>query len=399
MLRWRRQPDSFDSLGRTEIAKVGHRDPINYRLSMHDNMMTAALGEDGAIHFIDQVPNGKACGCRCTVCKQPLIARQGAERQWSFAHYPEHDASRCAWAAETALHRAAKEVLATIKCLHLPKHPLEFTAVGRGDRRVTMRDDLEAQTVTVVDVALEQWVNPIKPDVVVTSSDGTRYLLEITVTHGIDRPKREKIEEMGIATLELDLRQWPRQINRKALTDMLLGNEPVATWVFHPRTRPTLQRMEREARQRISQQEQAEEAERLQARKNRQEREENDRRLSAQVDFEETWGAEQSRASVPSDARQPPGVNPEVFQTAMIHRPRGLNAICYFMKGDGYIWVSIQDRMQLYIAPSEHPPAIAEWLERRLGPPNAEGTAWRLPFEERLNWFPFLGSRAIAVVN
>uniref|UniRef100_UPI002B477B28 competence protein CoiA family protein n=1 Tax=Vibrio vulnificus TaxID=672 RepID=UPI002B477B28 len=38
--------------------------------------------------FVDvaDVVRGKNCGCICPSCHTPLIARQGEEKQWHFAH-------------------------------------------------------------------------------------------------------------------------------------------------------------------------------------------------------------------------------------------------------------------------------------------------------------------------
>lgn len=35
---------------------------------------------------VEDVPRGANSGCICPACKTPLIARQGDEKEWHFAH-------------------------------------------------------------------------------------------------------------------------------------------------------------------------------------------------------------------------------------------------------------------------------------------------------------------------
>src|SRR5690349_11042424 len=63
--------------------------------------------DDQLIH-ISRVLNGKACACLCPKCRDPLIARQGDRLLHHFAHESGY---ACSGAAETALHRIAKQCL------------------------------------------------------------------------------------------------------------------------------------------------------------------------------------------------------------------------------------------------------------------------------------------------
>ena len=56
----------------------------------HDRMIVFARRASGGLAHIDEVYNGKACGCRCLACNEGLIARQGEVLSHSFAH-PEFD--------------------------------------------------------------------------------------------------------------------------------------------------------------------------------------------------------------------------------------------------------------------------------------------------------------------
>src|SRR5688572_7292525 len=86
-----------------------------------------ALDANGSVVSIFKVPTGLACNCLCPVCKEPLEAKNKNKMSnealvpgQKIAHFAHNDGSICAGAAETAIHRFAKEVLTRTKKLMLP---------------------------------------------------------------------------------------------------------------------------------------------------------------------------------------------------------------------------------------------------------------------------------------
>lgn len=72
-----------------------------------EQLLTYALNESGVLVHIDEVENGRRCGCYCPECKTPLIARnRGEKRVAHFAHEAKFD---CPSAVETMLHILAKK--------------------------------------------------------------------------------------------------------------------------------------------------------------------------------------------------------------------------------------------------------------------------------------------------
>jgi len=66
-----------------------------------------AIDTTGKLISVDDVPNGKKCGCFCPACKEPLMAKnQGNKRVHHFAH---QSGTECAYAFESMLHLLAKE--------------------------------------------------------------------------------------------------------------------------------------------------------------------------------------------------------------------------------------------------------------------------------------------------
>lgn len=54
--------------------------------------------ETNSLVFIDNVPNGNACGCICPNCKYELVAKNGGlKKEHHFAHTHTHKWRRLSW--------------------------------------------------------------------------------------------------------------------------------------------------------------------------------------------------------------------------------------------------------------------------------------------------------------
>jgi len=80
----------------------------------------AGLGRDGAMRFIGEVERGAACGCTCPECGSPLVAKQGNEKDWHFAHEGGQERPECEAGAINMLRRLAVEYLRGQPTLELP---------------------------------------------------------------------------------------------------------------------------------------------------------------------------------------------------------------------------------------------------------------------------------------
>jgi hypothetical protein len=59
-------------------------------------------------------------------------------------------------------------------------------------------------------------------------------LVEVTVTHGIDEEKRQRIRELNLPTLEIDLSQLGGRITLENLRDLIVNQTVGKRWVHHP---------------------------------------------------------------------------------------------------------------------------------------------------------------------
>ena len=74
----------------------------------------AARDQSGVTRYIGDVARGSACDCACLVCGSPLLARQGEELDWHFAHVAGQERPECPAGALNLLRRLALEELAQL---------------------------------------------------------------------------------------------------------------------------------------------------------------------------------------------------------------------------------------------------------------------------------------------
>lgn len=172
-----------------------------------------------------QVPNGKACGCVCPACKRPLVAKQKSSTP-HFAHAPGED---CAKALETAVHLAAKQLIAERGELRLPA----VTFFNLWAPKASMDIVCAEQVVKLDFVEVEIWLDNMRPDLLVTIGN-EKYLVEIAVTHFVDEAKYQKIQARKIPTIEIDAARLKRNFTFSALEKLLFTGTYPATWLYHP---------------------------------------------------------------------------------------------------------------------------------------------------------------------
>lgn len=97
----------------------------------------------GVTRFIGDVARGAACRCFCPVCNAPLVAKQGEELDWHFAHEAGTERPECRAGAMNLLRRLALEEMDRRGLVLLPAYsvahplggraPIEWTAHSTGE--------------------------------------------------------------------------------------------------------------------------------------------------------------------------------------------------------------------------------------------------------------------------
>lgn len=154
-------------------------------------MMTFALADDGRMVHVDDVPTGMSCECTCLGCHKRLIAKNaGREKTHHFAHEAGMDAQGC---AETALHRAAKQVV------------LEFHRITTPAGQLSLQQDADLRlTKVLLEQRFEADIGDVVVDCYVESMQGM-FAIEIAVHHKVDDEKAAKLGQLALPTLEIDL--------------------------------------------------------------------------------------------------------------------------------------------------------------------------------------------------
>jgi hypothetical protein len=189
------------------------------------------------------------------------------------------------------LHILAKEVLSEYKQLRLPELVVDPSEeLGQECLRQKVFRQLVPPMKTIIAdrVALEHKIGGIVPDVIFQV--GTKLLLvEIWVTHRIDRDKRAIIESLELPTVEFNFSKTDRTVTKEDLyRALVLGQRSwgcgSGEWIFHPKQRQAQEEVDQEFRekkpaleedlarwQRKKDEKRMQEYERLQQEKKRQE--------------------------------------------------------------------------------------------------------------------------------
>lgn len=149
---------------------------------MTKHYILQAVNAEGKSVYVDDVPNGKKCGCFCAECHGALIAKQGNVKAYHFAHANGNDSIKC---SQTALHLLAKEIIAD-------------------EKRIPAFVDGNIAFVAVDSVEQEKNLGDIKPDLY-AEYNGKPIAIEIFVSHAVDDEKFAKIQNRRLTTFEINL--------------------------------------------------------------------------------------------------------------------------------------------------------------------------------------------------
>ncbi len=203
------------------------------------------------ISELNETERGMKCGCVCPSCKMNLSARLGKKNKHHFAHHNDN----CKNALETALHLFAKETLEKYKRIKLPRirvnNYIYYKNINDFSKGITelnfeaynldYMDEEEYEKVTLVReqnlkferVEVEKRIGNIIPDIVVYYKD-VPLIVEIGVTHFIDDEKEKRIKNIGISTIEIDLRNIDYlNFNRNEIENIVIESLDNKNWIFN----------------------------------------------------------------------------------------------------------------------------------------------------------------------
>lgn len=163
----------------------------------------------------------------------------GKKKQRYFSH--KGDACDIAVAQQTALHMLAKEIIEENKQLLFPGIVIKRDDFVKEIKDYHVRDripqSIEYRKPSVVlcdSVLLEKKLSSIIPDIIV-SAKGRSCLVEIAVTHFVDEEKEQKIKQIGLPLIEINLSSLYKSVfSRAELAKAVLHDPDNRTWIFNP---------------------------------------------------------------------------------------------------------------------------------------------------------------------
>ncbi len=187
---------------------------------------------DGRLVEVSQVERGLACNCHCPACGERLLAKKGEVNVQHFSHVSGSD---CATGAETALHLAAKQLVADKGWLALPSLEVRVSRTDPECGLFEVRRFFGRYETWKFDrVALEVAVGEVRPDAMGYIGDAS-HGVEIRVTHEVDADKQAYLARLMLPSIEIDLAALVGKVfTFDALEAVVLTSVENKRWLFHP---------------------------------------------------------------------------------------------------------------------------------------------------------------------
>lgn len=178
------------------------------------------------LHISEILPHesGLRCNCVCPNCGERLQAKLPKTKEDFTPRFAHHNADTCDYATETALHMKAKEIIEREKRMVIPSVVAYYNNLSK--------EVSPKREVSFDRVVLERRVGNVIPDILAYKEERP-LMLEITITHGIDDDKFEKIEKLGISTLEIDLSDMDTDFDPEFLRDQIIDSIDNKFWVYN----------------------------------------------------------------------------------------------------------------------------------------------------------------------
>ena len=204
---------------------------------------------DGTIIDVHAVPRGRDCGCICPSCRTPLIARQGGEKVWHFAHASravfDRTAQECDFSFYVSIRLMARQLIGSELTLVLPDYrggvSRDVPALDkecRSEYLVTKGRAIQLERVQVetrfadVAVDLKGWVGDFE------------FVVYLIHPGREVPPELKTLEGVRAGVVAIDLRRlvtvFPKVATgestyARTLAEFLRNDLGSKRWIYHPR--------------------------------------------------------------------------------------------------------------------------------------------------------------------
>lgn len=183
------------------------------------------LNEFNQLIHVREAERGLACQCRCVVCDEPLVARQGKVREHHFAHASNREP--CDSNHESLLHQYAKQLIVQASGLTAPMTPVMARFLALEDN--TTSTFLQALSSVQEEVTM----GCIRPDLLVVTTDGIQVAIEIAYSSFCDLIKVAAFEKLNLPALEIDLSRFtPDNFDPDEVKKAVIESLAQKNWVW-----------------------------------------------------------------------------------------------------------------------------------------------------------------------
>ncbi len=140
---------------------------------------------------------------------------------------------------ETVLHYAVKLILQEAGEMRLPGKSLVASTLRHQDL-IERRWSLPPELVQLKDTQLENWLGGIRPDLTCSTwrEDGNlahaKLCIEVTVTNPVNARRVARIQALGLAAVEVDLRRLGGRLTKTQLRQLVVHDISMKAWLNHP---------------------------------------------------------------------------------------------------------------------------------------------------------------------
>lgn len=189
--------------------------------------MSTLFGLDptGRFVIVSEVSRGLGCQCRCVVCAEPLIARQGTAREHQFAHASGREP--CDVSHQSLLHSYAKQVIQEAGGLVVPVDSAVADQLGlEGASPPSAKLEL-------LRIDVERSVQELRPDLLGHTGTGLQVAIEVAYSSFCDLLKVNRFAQLGLPALEIDLRAFtPEDFEPVTVCAAVLHDIQAKAWLW-----------------------------------------------------------------------------------------------------------------------------------------------------------------------
>lgn len=180
---------------------------------MSNSLVFSWAEKDGRLIHVDDasLENGLKCGCCCPYCHEKVLARRGNVYEHGFAHHSETRGANLRICYMVTLYKLAEQIIQTKKYIMAPSYYGIFPP--------------KILNFVHVDIDNQFDRDDKQPDVIATTADGKKYLIEFVFDYKVQR--KTDLDYKNLSCIEVDLKGQTLE----SLEEFLLTSEVGKKWL------------------------------------------------------------------------------------------------------------------------------------------------------------------------